>query len=296
MFAELAALGTLAAGVGSLVGATKSTPGLPGVSRGQLHDQFDYWKQQQGVLDVQQKNYQNWYSEHYENTAFQRSVADAKAAGLHPLFALGNSPNFTPTLVPQASAVDGGGAPAVPGKGPDIGKIGDAVAKLANAGNERESAKIRQEMERLGLREAHAQARLAEKQVDFVTEQIRASEFQRTKDALNYSQGSNAFEQMAVPVGQVPKDRVRPVASNELSRSSRNSSYDAASNPAWTKKEVAPGVMMPWPAGADPEEVFPWILGGTKWSMEGWHEFGRRLYRFLNENKGRKYPRTGGGF
>lgn len=115
---ELAALGSLLGGVGQLAGGAA---GLFGGGGGQRQDQSFFHNQFVAQMD--------WNKELARN-GIQMRVADAKAAGLHPLYALG-APTFNPSSISIGQAGDGG--VSGPDAGAALSRMGQGVERAAGA-------------------------------------------------------------------------------------------------------------------------------------------------------------------
>lgn len=115
-------------------------------------------------------------------------VADAKAAGVHPLYALGaNTPGYSPVMSAMPQAVSEAGQ--------HIGRAIDA------AGSSEDRALARQL--------AVVQLRNAQLQGDYIQEQIAASQFARLNQGGQASAGVPGGGVQVFPVDPFPSERVQ---------------------------------------------------------------------------------------
>lgn len=107
-------------------------------------------------------------------------VADAKAAGLHPLFALGSSSSISPTLAASGDALAGGLAAA----GRELGSIGSKrrAAATHNANLEQIQSQIEKNRAEAKLFEAESQN--IARQGPRIPSEIDLTNFRRTSDAI----------------------------------------------------------------------------------------------------------------
>lgn len=174
MSAELiAAIGTLAAGASGLFnrgsGGNAGLGYLDNVKLAQYQDKLQrQW--QKDIADPIRKN------------AIQERVADARAAGLHPLFALGaagggsSGPSY---VIPGAS---GGGGTAGSDMGQSLEMLAAGVAELMGRKPE-EKDPVQARLEELGLRQREADTRASEAQAAMLE-----SEYFRQVNGLNVQQ------------------------------------------------------------------------------------------------------------
>jgi len=159
----------------------------------------------------------------FAKNQIQWKVNDAKAAGLHPLFALGSSTNFSPANV-------------MPGQSNMGSAVADAASHIAR-GVEKTSA---QPLASAQLRSINASANRDEAQAALAN-----SEARRIEQTINNQQDTAgpAVNAITAPVGKV---QVQP--SKVISRSKSDSSRTAGDTPAWRKAEVLPGMFVdvPW--------------------------------------------------
>lgn len=172
-------------------------------------------------------------------------VADAKAAGIHPLYALGASTvGASPSFVGDT------------GVGNALSSMGQDVSRAIMAGA---SARERQEMEARELalvREREADARAArdraearenarlmsQLQNDEVQRQLWMSQMMRDRQARVSSAPAPEDSRGVVDTGAIKLKPAEQVARNPF-----NSSKEAGSQPMWQRRETAPGVFRDFP-------------------------------------------------
>lgn len=142
LMAGLGKAGAFASGLGKLAGGL----GLGGSKGPSLGKQMEY----------------GWANAYHMPTY---QVAGLKKAGIHPVYGLGGSANFSPTVAT--------------GAGPDPGQVGSGLAEMGQA----VKPKVKTAMESLGLRQAEAETRKSE-----IGVQLAELELAREAQALNSQQ------------------------------------------------------------------------------------------------------------
>ena len=239
-----------------------------------------------------------------EQTAFQREamqngiqwrVADAKAAGLHPLFALGAN---LPTPAPMVLGDQLGPALAEAGQ-----SIGNALSRQESQ-HDRAMRMMDYEVATATRRKIDAEASFAEAQA-FAS--WRALEGQAQQSGLGVQGETNPMGQAPNPPGNgVGQIDLKP--SEVISHKQDAPHVSAGMNPAYEERWLAEGfpIMLPVASGESPEEIIsemsiPAWLGllsrnsqiyGTGWAEDmfklryaGIHP--KRRYKSINESEGR---------
>lgn len=201
----------------------------------------------------------------FAQNGLKMRVEDAKAAGIHPLAALG-------AQLPSAS-------PAVA-----VGGVGDTVSRFGQ-----------------NISRAAAATMTAEERAEYDLKlQLLRSQISETDARAGYY-NSQAAKIDTPQVGAPMPGQVKPVAPDQYSRSKDDSSRVASDNPVWQKTEIAPGVFMdlPYSQGESPfesmEGFLPQLLTAWKnfWynpkqDVKNWAEKHFPIYFQLN----RAYRRT----
>lgn len=164
----------------------------------------------------------------FAQNQIQWKVADAKKAGLHPLYAMGGgSANYQPSFIsgqdPMGSAISEGAQTMgrayaeskAPPPGTPQGALGQAQLRAVNASAERDEA--------AAIRDLSAAKRM----------QQNANTTQDT-DIFSGSGGGT------VASGNVPTNRVSPVAPDVRSRSRGGGSRQSGKNPLWQRYQYGP--------------------------------------------------------
>lgn len=226
IMATLGQLGSFGAGMGQLGGGLSSLFGGSSDSKSIRKQGNEMMK-----LKMQDLKNQKWWYENFGSKAIQNTVADARAAGLHPLFALGGGAMHQPTFTAGSNSV-GPGNPGVD-RGAAIASVFDGLSQLG-------SAKELKEVRNLGLREARANVRYAEAQATWAETQAKDSALARTAQVL----------QNNPQVGLLPNQPTEPGSARTVIRipytQEKNSSRTAGKQPAFDEVELAPGVSMPF--------------------------------------------------
>lgn len=149
----LTAIGTFAGGTGNLLeglgfGGSNSDPG--GTIEKQLRKQFKYQTD-------------------YDREGYYNKMLGAKKAGIHPIYALGTSSNFSPSASLPS-----------PRGGRSLGQAGAGLAEMASALAKPKSDPTTQAMTQLGLRQAQAETLRSE----YDTE-LKYMELERARQAEN---------------------------------------------------------------------------------------------------------------
>ena len=217
---------------------------------------------------IQQQQWQLAQRAYYRGV--RDRVADATAAGLHPLFALGyQSP--MPGVIGGMSGDFGGSA-----GGEDWAQFGAGLRSLSRAG--RTAAGHRSRYDKAQVRIAEAEADMAE------------AAAVRAVDAANHTRPPMAPETV---VQRNPEAKTHPLADYVTyepvpvpARQSGNPSYSAGSKPAWQLVEVAPGIhaSVPYTQEGTAEAVEGWGLPLTvlknMWDFAGWANPVRHYYEW----------------
>lgn len=144
--------------------------------------QFEEAKRQFGILDDR------------ASRAVRTRVLDAQAAGIHPLFALGQSANLSPTMsAGSPSFATGAGDPSLPITGSALGEgIGRAATALASLEQDRRQnrAAAREEKRQAALHAANLKAISARTKVDEMTAARIASETKRAEQTALVKRGT----------------------------------------------------------------------------------------------------------
>lgn len=158
-------------------------------------------------------------------------VEDAKAAGLHPLYALGaNLPSYSPTF---SSGVGGGSSVAS-----DMASLGQSISGAIQTKEAREAQQLSLELLRSQIGETDARR-------DYYS-----SEAARARQAAGVTPNFPRSEQFQDVPGTVGRVQVDPAS--VISRSHTDDSMTAGVNPAWSRFRLAP----------DLEVVLPSVEGG----------------------------------
>lgn len=173
----------------------------------------------------------------YDDKYFQRSVKDAKAAGLHPLFALG-----------------GGGAPSsgfIAGQSQSGSRLGDALKTASRAVPEyaRVTAQnpLQAKLANLQIQDAEINIRKS-----LIDEQMMLSELSRTVQA-SYSTGQDSsfyLPPATVPASQISKgDDLVEIKPHEIvTKRSDDAAKTTAEEPGWDMVRIhknLPAIMVP---------------------------------------------------
>lgn len=170
-------------------------------------------------------------------------VADAKAAGLHPLFAMGaQSPQFSPTIIPDSMG------PALSEAGQNVGRA--VAATLTPLERATAAAQLR-------VLESQANANDAQA-VMFRSEALR--NFRPGAEAgIPLSDGSASAlppGQQLLPEGQMPTGIHLAKPQESIIPRSNDPTTAAGINPGWSEFNVAPGMRMVLPTtSSDPAEA-----------------------------------------
>lgn len=193
----------------------------------------------------------------FAQQGIQWRVADAKAAGIHPLYALGAStPSFSPSFV-------------IP-EGPDYGAIGQNVARAAQA--VLDPSEKAMNAARLKVLESEAEKNFAMASAAKSEEQrawlsswtskgvpglgldgsgLKADPFWALSSDVGMHRARSNEAQMGdqVPLGAVsgPPGRVKAVPDEVVSARRGAPQLSAGSHPAWQEYQVAPGFRMQLP-------------------------------------------------
>lgn len=203
------------------------------------------------TLRLQERTSNQEYARQKEfaQMGIQWKVADAKAAGLHPLYALGAMPsNYSPSMMQSPSEPSSGIGESLHDAGQSISR-----AMMATRSNEQKQA------EQMAL-EAHA-ANMAESDM---RRQVLESERDRNYQEMNrgiwdsipsvnpvYPDGQSPIVMPDYsPAGTVPQGLVKPSAATSISTARGDTSVAAGSTPMWreytlsgNRKIVLPGGM-----------------------------------------------------
>lgn len=239
-----------------------------------------------------QKDAEGFQREAMQN-AIQWKVADAKAAGIHPLYALGAQTNM-----PSPMVLGDNLGPALADAGQSIGNA------LARSASVEERAKQAYE-------------------IDLIRSQRDLNDAQRAywnNEANRVAQGGNTGglgQQMETnPMGQTPNvpgvGAIDLKPSEVISHKQDAPHVSAGMNPAYEERWLAEGfpIMLPVAQGESPEEIisemsFPaWsglLMRNARQYGEGWMNdlvnlryFGKRpskRYKSINESEGRGKPK-----
>lgn len=254
-------LGSIAGGLGSLASGLS---GLfagdgEGASRRAMDKQFRIWNKSRGIEEQFIRDRMSWASRNFDDTAVQRRVADAQAAGVHPLFALGGSVSGAPVLG------GGGGMTPSPGGVGGGANYGDALAGLGEGVSTIANAKTLRTMERLRLRQAKAEVALAEIGARQAYEDLMAS---RSAVAAQVGSASNDADTIGKVVVK-PSGPVRREAATEIVARSDDSSKDPSKAPTFRDAVVGhwpDGSEILWPllSGKPDVEASDFLIGGVK--------------------------------
>ncbi len=148
-------------------------------------------------------------------------VADAKAAGLHPLYSLGaNVPTFSPVARAGQSAF---------GRG-----VSEASAHIASGVRARGRTAQNAQLTALQLRQAEAQTKIAE--LDYVMMSAEWSQLQRGHGNINSMQDRIENEIIAA------EDQITVIPKEITSRRSSDKSLTPGSEPGWRLVDVGGGL------------------------------------------------------
>lgn len=175
-------------------------------------------------------------------------VADAKAAGVHPLYALGAStPSYSPVHQVGTGAI-----------GRSVAQAGEAIAGGVARHQEKNANKV---LAALAIRQATANTQIAE--LDYV---MMADAYAQQKSGVgNVNAQQDRIENAIV----ANEDQIKVVPKEIVSRSSTDKSMTPGSEPAWRKVDMGGGtyILAPqsdegWAEGL--EGIAPQILTAIK--------------------------------
>lgn len=193
------------------------------------------------------------YQKEFAKNQLQWRVEDAKAAGLHPLFALGGGGGTSPTFMA--------------GQSPMGSAIADSAAAIGSAVAGRPSELSKQ------LQSAQIQS------INSQTERNQAEAALARSQAARVAQTANVTPSIASAVvdealaTDTNRAKVQVVPSEVKTRSGKDSSVVAGMAPMMRKYEILPGRYVYGPDADSPAEAFENIvgtlLGAYKTSAEG---------------------------
>lgn len=196
-----------------------------------------------GGSDAKKAVKKQWkYQKEFQKNKMQWAVQDAKAAGLHPLFALG--------------AGGGGGSPSfsIPGQSAMGSAIGDAAAQIGQGVAARPSEMAKQ-LQRAQIESINSQTRRNDAEAA-----LALSQFRRFQQEANVSPSVAAALVDAVDANRTMTGKTRVVPSEQLTRARGDQARTASNRPMWQK----------WQWGPRPDQVMD-----IPWSEEGpFEEFG----------------------
>lgn len=219
----------------------------------------------------------------------QWRTEDAKAAGIHPLYALGAAPNMAQPMIAGAEAPRSNMSEAFSQAGQNIST---AVARMQTtaqaARNTMEMKLLESQIGENDARKSHIQAQTAQLQ-----------QARQTGLGVQSEDGNSlgVAGQHPNPPGNV--GIIDMQAPTQYSRKKGHPDTKAGSNPGYEERELAPGFFMQVPdvGGESPEEIFSEMSiaafngliqkNGTLYGP-GWIEDFMRL-RYLGQDPQRKY-------
>lgn len=179
----------------------------------------------------------------FAQMGIQWRVADAKAAGIHPLYALGaQTPSYAPIAVGDSYG------PALASAGQDISRAMRASQTEAQRAAEAEEA-MSYAREQHRRAEARADAQLASQlQNDEMQRALMASQIARLNQQSNPPFPSATSHPVEDNRGRVDSGAIKLEPSKQPSRDPYDPSKEAARVPMWQPVETAPGVFRNFPS------------------------------------------------
>lgn len=181
------------------------------------------------------------------------AAKDAKAAGLHPLFALG--------------AGSGGGSPTfMAGQSPMGSAVADAAAAIGQG---------------VAAKPTEVQRNLAHAQIESINSQTRRNDAEaalansqaRRVAQESYARGNDILQTAVSETAPVPVGKVRHVPAKITSHATGDRSTTAGTRPFFSKYNTRDGYYMYAPASEEPAEALESVLGAAlgvaKTSFEG---------------------------
>lgn len=246
-----------------------------------------------GALTSKDSNEDNQSAqEAFAQHGIRWKVADAKAAGLHPLYALGGSgATYTPSSQPIMTAAEGA-------------SLGQNLARAATGATDHERQMQQAQLEAIKAATAKDQALAAAAHSEAArnTQQAQQSKplvgipyeagLQQWMRGLEndrmFDQSARRPGDDALPIGAI---KVKP--SEQVSARAGSPHLEASRNPFWQEYEVAPGFRSLLPRSSDPSESLENL---SIWNIPGVIEANTRAYgpswlkRFLKEVYGVELP------
>lgn len=267
----ISAAGSFMSGLGGLMGS--SGDGVSGKALGAQRVQN--WKlmeqQKQYLWDMlpyqkqtEQQSYDTWIKNMYpiQQRQIQDRVADAKNAGLHPLFALGQPSSNLPSFTAGGSLQSPGTMSGIPGQSVTGSHKGD---KLMAAGNAL-----------MGLQQNLANVKLTEAQTAYYNSLVKKTEQQADVTAQTKAYIPGFGEGADLQYESIPTTSgvIRNVPGRNPSRNTGDSTVVAGSQPAWMRIETRPGkyIEVPysedegWAEAASNPAVWPLIIMRNGWN------------------------------
>lgn len=161
-----------------------------------------------------------------QDMELQRRVKDAKLAGLHPLFALGSSPSYAPTI---QSGQSGGTGSAI---GQGIAQAGSQAGKALDQYNAQNQIQ-REENRRQELHEANMRQNTHQ---DWLDEQEKASIMKRSEQNANSGPRYNPDGSVVIPQPYASSIERNPLPKDRPTRQEPN-----VNAPKWTIIKGADG-------------------------------------------------------
>jgi len=205
--------------------------------------QGDQNRQQQG--DINSQNYQA--QKEFAQMGLQWKVADAKAAGLHPLAALGGAgASFSPSFQAGQSNSDYSG-------------IGEGISQLINGQNTKRAeaatkTDTEKQLEQLSLERAQLQNRLLEGQVQNEWASLMGQPGQPSFPTVGAQSPSVSNSRSPVPRA-APSGSIQSSPSKSISAVTGDKGLEAARTPGYKTYDITPGQSVELPTSEMAESL-----------------------------------------